>query len=100
MFFVLIEDNLELSQRIFESALPARDAAQLEMSVGLGGIDGHGCFKTLNRLRKLTTLLIDKTKLVLRFSVMRVQRGSIERAAKALTAAQRGAQIAPLVAQI
>ena len=81
-------------------ALLAGDAAQLEMRVGFGGIDGHGGLKPADGFGILAPLLVDQPELVLRFAIVRVDGRDFQHAAEMLAAAQAAAQTAQFAAQI
>src|SRR5258708_34016312 len=73
-------------QRVREATLPERDAAQLEMSVSLAWVDCHGILEALNSLRVLTALLVDQSKLILRVTIVWIDRRRLERPAEVLPA--------------
>src|SRR5579872_2824547 len=88
-----------MRQGIGGAALLARDAAQLIMSVGLGGIDLYRLLEALDRLRITAALLVDQSKLVLRIAIVRIDGGGLQHFMKVLPVAQPRSQVAQLAAQ-
>src|SRR6476660_9522482 len=66
VLFILAEHGLKVRQRFGEASLFARDAAQLKVGVGFGGIDGYGVLESLNGSGRLTALLVNESQLILR----------------------------------
>ena len=100
LLLVLAERRLQMRQSIVETALFAGDAAELEVRVGLGGVDRDGGLEAADRFGVLPALLVDETELVLGLAVVRIDRGSFEHPAVVLAAAEAFAQTAELRAEI
>jgi hypothetical protein len=100
VLFILLQHGLKVRQGIVQPSLFARHASQLEMSVGLGGIDGHGRYESLGGLGILTALLVDQSELILSVRVVRIHGRRLQHAAEILSAAQPGAHISELAAEI
>ena len=86
------DGGLEMRQGIVEPALFAGDAAELEMRVGLGGVDRDGRLEAADGLGVLAALLVDEAELILRLAIVGIDGGGFEHAAKVLAAAQSVAE--------
>src|SRR6185295_758701 len=70
------------------------------MSVGLFRVDRDRALELPDGFRILAPLLVDEPQLIARLRIMWIDRGRFEHAVKVLTAAQSGAQVRELAAQI
>src|SRR5262249_45475110 len=91
---------LQIAERVVDTALLARDHAELEVGVGLGFVDRDGALKPLDGGAGLPALLVDESKLILRVAVVRIDGGGFEETAIVLASAQAGAEIANLSAEV
>src|SRR5713226_2398665 len=74
MVLVQLHSRLLVLQSFFQPALFAGDSSQLKMRVGLARINRDRTLELLNGDGCLPALLVDETELIMRISIVRIDR--------------------------
>lgn len=84
LLVVEANDFAETVNRLLQSAKLAREAAQLEMRVGLAWVNLDRAFEVRRGFGVLTALAVEQAELIVRFVVARVDGCGFEVATEAL----------------